>query len=130
MRLDNLLVAAVLRSPAHHVLSRSTLLLRYRERKSGREYTIPVQYAENDGQLVLYAMGAEGKQWWRNLRDGEVDVLLRGTWRRAHARVVRGDADLARRYRERFRWTTRQIKSDRNAVFVILTLSKAVNAAP
>jgi deazaflavin-dependent oxidoreductase (nitroreductase family) len=129
MRLDNLLISAVLRSPAHHVLSRSTILLRYRGRKSGREYTIPVQYAEDDGQLVLYAMGAESKQWWRNLRDAEVDVLLRGEWRRAQARIVRGDADLARRYRERFRWTARQIKSDRNPVFVILTLPKAVNAA-
>lgn len=129
MRLDNLLISAVLRSPAHHVLSRFTILLRYRGRKSGREYTIPVQYAEHDAQLILYAMGAEDKQWWRNLRDAEVDVLLRGRWRRAHARIVRGDADLARRYRERFRWTARQIESDRNAVFVILRLPNAVNAA-
>ena len=124
MRLDNLLISAVLRSPAHRVLSRSTILLRYRGRKSGREYIIPVQYAQLDEQLVLYAIGAEGKQWWRNLRDADVDVLLRGTWRHAHARVVRGDAHLARRYRERFRWTTRQITNDRSPVFVILTLSK------
>src|SRR3954453_13506376 len=53
MRMDNLLIAAVLRSPAHQVLSRSTILLRYQGRKSGREYTIPVQYAVMDGQLLL-----------------------------------------------------------------------------
>lgn len=129
MRLDNLLIGAILRSPAHNVLGRSTILLRYQGRKSGREYTIPVQYAALDGQLPLYAMNAENKQWWRNLRDADVDVLLRGTWRGAHARIVRGDADLARRYRERFRWTSRQINSDPNAVFVMLTLSETVHAA-
>jgi deazaflavin-dependent oxidoreductase (nitroreductase family) len=124
VRLDNRVVSAVLRSRAHRVLSRSALLLRYRGRRSGRVYTVPVQYVERDGELLLFAMGAERKQWWRNLHGAEVEVLLRGTWRHASARVVRGDAELARRYRERFRWAARQLERDPIPVFVVLALSE------
>ena len=63
-----------------------------------------------------------------HLRDGEVDVLLRGAWRHASARVVRGDTKLARRYRERFQWAARRIERERSPVFVVLTPSDGSNS--
>ena len=124
MRPDNLIVAAILRSPLHRLLSGTAVLLRYRGRKTGQPYTIPVQYARTDGELILFVMGAARKQWWRNLRARpEIDVLLRGVWRRASARVVTGDETLARRYAERFRWARRQIEREEPPVFVVLTFA-------
>jgi len=122
VRLDNRVVSFVLRSRAHPLLSRYALLLRYRGRRTGHVYAIPVQYVERDSELVLFAMNAASKQWWRNLHGAEVDVLLRGAWRHASSQVVRGDTELARSYRERFRSAARQIKREPNPVFVVLTL--------
>ena len=48
----NPLVRAVLRSPAHRLLSGSVLLLTYTGRRSATRYTIPVQY-HRDGVTVL-----------------------------------------------------------------------------
>ena len=124
VRPDNLIVAAVLPSPMHRLLSGTAVLLRYRGRKSGQLYTIPVQYARTDGELLLFVMGTARKQWWRKLRARpEVDVLLRGVWRRATARIVRGDETLARRYAERFRSARWQIEREEPPVFVVLTFA-------
>ncbi len=125
MRPDNFIISALVRSPLHRLLSGTVVLLRYRGRKSGQLYTIPVQYARADGDLVLFAMGAARKQWWRNLRSRpEVDVLLRGVWRRATARVVPGDEVLARRYAERSRSARRQIAREEPPVFVVLSMAE------
>ncbi len=124
MRPDNLLVSTIVRSPLHRLLSGTVVLLRYHGRKTGQPYTIPVQYARTDSELVLFAMGAAKKQWWRNLRvRPEVEVLLRGVWRPATARVVIADEALARRYAERFRSARRQIEREEPPVFVMLSLA-------
>jgi len=41
-------VLAVLRSPAHRLLSGMAIELRYTGRRSGREFTLPVQYAPDE----------------------------------------------------------------------------------
>jgi hypothetical protein len=53
-RVVNPLVRALLRSPAHRVMSRGVLLLTYTGRRSGRRYTLPVQYARADHGLILW----------------------------------------------------------------------------
>ena len=40
---------AILRSPAHGVLSRSLAVLEYEGRRSGRTFAIPLRYAETAG---------------------------------------------------------------------------------
>ncbi len=126
MRPDNLIISAIVRSPLHRLMSGTVILLRFRGRKSGQTYTIPVQYARSDGELILFAMGAARKQWWRNLRaHPEVNVLLQGVWRRATARLVTGDEALARRYARRFRSARRQIARDDSPVFVVLSLAES-----
>ena len=81
VRADHRVVGAILRSPAHRLLSGRVVLLRYRGRRSGCLYTLPVQYAEHDGELIVLAADAAAKQWWRNFRRRPgADVLLRGRW--------------------------------------------------
>jgi hypothetical protein len=42
-------VLAVLRSPAHRLLSGMAIELRYTGRRSGREFTLPAQHAPDEG---------------------------------------------------------------------------------
>jgi deazaflavin-dependent oxidoreductase (nitroreductase family) len=85
----NGVVLAVLRSPAHGLLSGTAVELRYTGRRSGREYVLPVQYARDGERLIVVPQGAESKTWWRNFRTPQpVSVQLRGRLRPGVARVV------------------------------------------
>jgi len=78
-RVGNPLVAAVLRSPVHGLLSDSLLLLTVRGRRTGRDHTFPVQYARDGQTLYVVPGGREDKRWWRNLlAPATVQVRLRG----------------------------------------------------
>ncbi len=78
-KLVNPLMSLILRSPLHGMLSAALLLFTYRGQKSGKTYTLPVQYAQN-GQAIFIVPGMpEKKTWWRNLRaEQPVRVTLRG----------------------------------------------------
>lgn len=79
MRLHELYnpIVAILRSPLHAVMRKSLLLLGFRGRKSGREYTTPISYVP-DGEDLL-AVASRDHAWWKNLRGGaSVGVRLRG----------------------------------------------------
>lgn len=100
MRL-NPVVAAVLRSRLHRLLSRGLALVTVTGRRSGRRYTIPVGYLETSDAIVVLVGDAPTKTWWRNYLDGgPIDILLRGSWRRGTAIVVAPDADAFRRTAE------------------------------
>jgi hypothetical protein len=90
-RTANPLIRMLLRSPLHAPLSRRLALITVTGRRSGREYTFPVDY-EQAGELVTIKVGwPERKRWWRNLRDGaSVRLRLRGTERTGRA-VAQGD---------------------------------------
>src|SRR5215204_614594 len=89
----NAVVLAVLRSPAHRLLSGVTVELRYTGRRTGRQYVLPVQYARDGSRLVVVPQDANSKTWWRNFRTPQsVTVRLAGRLREGTARVVdRGD---------------------------------------
>jgi deazaflavin-dependent oxidoreductase (nitroreductase family) len=81
----------VLKSPLHRLLSGGLLLITYRGRRTGRERTIPVMYAEEGDRLIVLVGDATAKQWWRNLRGGApVELRLRGRLRCGRATVVAG----------------------------------------
>lgn len=81
MGLANSVVAAVLRSPAHRLLSGSTDLLAYEGRRSGRRIVLPTQYARSGDDLVVLVGRPETKRWWRNFTEPrDVDVLVAGEW--------------------------------------------------
>jgi len=65
----------VLRSPLHGMLSNGMLLITVTGRKTGKQYTTPVEYFREGGDL--WVMTSRNRTWWRNLRDGvEVSLLL------------------------------------------------------
>src|SRR5680860_1107680 len=53
VKVDNVLVSGVLRSPAHRLLSGPVGLIRYTGRRSGRTITTPTQYARSGDDLSL-----------------------------------------------------------------------------
>jgi hypothetical protein len=65
---SNAVVARILRSRFHRLLSRGVLLLTVTGRRSGRRYTIPVGYHETDGAMVVFVGEPASKTWWRNYR--------------------------------------------------------------
>lgn len=94
MTLANTVVAKILHSPAHRILSGSTVLIRYRGRRTDTEYTTPVQYADAHFGLVVLVGEPETKTWWRNFTEiGQLRVLLAGTWVPMTAHALRGADD-------------------------------------
>jgi hypothetical protein len=73
----NSLVTTILRSPWHGMRSHRLLLLTFTGRKSGKEFTTPIRYAQ-DGETLQVKVVSE-YSWWKNLRgNAAVRVLLRG----------------------------------------------------
>jgi len=72
----NRVVAALLRSPLHRLLSGSLMLLTVRGRRSGQPHTFPVQYAREGNVVFVYPAEHRRKTWWRNLLE-PAPVLLR-----------------------------------------------------
>jgi deazaflavin-dependent oxidoreductase (nitroreductase family) len=94
MGIANGIVAGLLRSPLHRVLSGSTDLIRYTGRRSGRQFVTPTQYAQRGDDLIILVGRPESKAWWRNFRtDGDIDVLVRGRWVPMTAKAVIGSED-------------------------------------
>ena len=89
--MGNRLVALVLRSPLHRLLSGSLLLLSVTGRRSGQRHTFPVSYLREDDRVVVLVGNAESKRWWRNLVEpAAVGVLLRGRRRHGTGRLATG----------------------------------------
>ncbi len=94
MAFSNSFVEKILTSPAHRILSGSTILIRYQGRRTGTEYTTPVQFAEPHVGLVVLVGKPETKTWWRNFTDmGQIKVLRAGTWIPMTAHALRGVDD-------------------------------------
>jgi hypothetical protein len=96
VNLANSAVAAVLRSPLHRLLSRSTALIRFTGRRSGREFVTPVQYVRDGEQIVILVGRPATKSWWRNFfAERDIDVLLERHWvhMSGHAIVGADDPD-------------------------------------
>jgi len=78
-RTINPLVRALLRSPAHGLVSGRLMLLTVTGLRSHRAFTFPVGYRQEGDHLQVNLDWPERKRWWRNLRGGApVTVLLRG----------------------------------------------------
>jgi len=94
MSFANACVATLLRSPFHRLLSGSTDLIRYRGRRTGREITMPMQYAECGSDIVILVGQPDTKTWWQNFRtERDLDLLIRGRWSPMTAIAVVGADD-------------------------------------
>lgn len=98
----NPLIAAVLRSPLHGLLSPGLMLITVTGHRSGRRYSFPVGY-QRDGRVVTIMVSeARHKSWWRNYHEpGPVELRLRGRQLRGTAEVVEPGSDEFRKQSER-----------------------------
>ena len=75
-------------------LGRSLMLLTVRGRRSGREFTLPVQYARQDSTVWVLPGHPETKTWWRNLRpSAPVRLHVEGVDLAGTGQAISGDAD-------------------------------------
>lgn len=75
----NPLVAWILRSRFHWLLSSRLLVLNYEGRVSGTRVSTPVLY-ERDGRAIVVTTGRREATWWKNFRREHPAVLrLEGT---------------------------------------------------
>ena len=70
----NKIIVPILKSPLHGLLSRGTMLLTFSGRKSGKVYTIPINYVCS-GEHFL-STSQRDRTWWRNVGMGEVVSLV------------------------------------------------------
>ncbi len=90
----NPIIRWLLRSPLHFTLSKNTMVMTYTGGKSGKMYTIPMNYLDIEG--TLYTISSRERTWWRNLRGGtEVTLCLKGEDKKAWAEAIEGQAEVA-----------------------------------
>jgi deazaflavin-dependent oxidoreductase (nitroreductase family) len=106
-KVANPFVRFILRSPFHKVMSAAVLLITYRGRKSGKTYTLPVNYVQVGETVYIVPGMPEQKTWWRNLCGGAaVTLTMKGKPVNGSALVLQGDGEAAaealRYYLKRF----------------------------
>ena len=76
-KLANPTMKVVLRSPLHGLVSNGVMLITVSGRRSGRQYTTPVNYVREGNTLTVFSR--RNRSWWRNLRGGApVTTRVRG----------------------------------------------------
>jgi len=125
--IQNPVVVALLRSPLHRVMSRSVDVIRYRGRRSGREFMTPTQYVRDGDDVVILVGRPDSKTWWRNFRGGhDLDVLLDRRWVPMRGQVIVGAespetiAPLLDAYLERFPSARRSLTGGARSAVVVL----------
>ena len=71
-------MAVMLKTPGvERIVGKSTALISFKGRKSGRLITCPLSYLRDDDRIIV--AGHRTRQWWRNLEaNPEVRVRLAG----------------------------------------------------
>lgn len=86
-KLYNPIVILLLHSPLHSLMDKSTILITYTGRKSGKKYTVPVSYVR-DGDMLMMISQRE-HSWWKNLRGGaQVTLYKQGHSLKASGEVL------------------------------------------
>ncbi len=69
------------------------MLITVTGRKSGKSYTLPVSYAQENGRLICSTDRVD-RNWWKNLRGGaDVTLRLRGKNVTGRATVIEDDLE-------------------------------------
>ena len=89
----NKMMAFLLRSPLHGMMSKTIMLLTFTGRKSGKSYTTPVTYVRQ-GNVVYCSTGRDSRSWWKNLRgETAVSVRIRGKDLTGRSEVIVNDPE-------------------------------------
>jgi hypothetical protein len=122
----NSIVVSLLTSPFHRLLDRGLTALRITGRRTGKQYVLPVQYAREGDEIVVYPGWFERKTWWRNLpTPAPIGILLDGLWTTATAVALDSRSP---RYQDavaiyRRRWA--RLHLDPAAPLVVISASRA-----
>ncbi len=85
-KLYNPIVIWLLYSPLHSLMDKSTILITFTGRKSGKNYTIPVSYMREGDTLLMISQREH--TWWKNLRGGaQVTLYMQGHTSKARGEV-------------------------------------------
>ena len=92
-KLYNPIVILLLHSPLHSLMDKSTILITFTGRKSGKKYTIPVSFVRDGDNLMMISQREHS--WWKNLRGGaQVTLYMQGHILKARGEVFT-DAETA-----------------------------------
>ena len=90
----NRIIVPLLKSPLHGIMSKNAMLITFCGRKSGKTYTIPVNYVAFERYVL--STSRKDRTWWCNLRDGQ-QVTLRVAGKKIQAKsLVLEDVDAVR----------------------------------
>ncbi|MFN8497570.1 MAG: nitroreductase/quinone reductase family protein [Anaerolineae bacterium] len=93
VRFGNNMMTWVLRSPLHGLAGRS-LLITVTGRKSGAQYTLPVNYTRSGDVITI--LSRRERTWWRNLCGGApVTLRLDGQDVKGHGTAIEDEAEVA-----------------------------------
>ena len=96
-RLVNPVLRTLLRSRLGRRLGGHLALLRYRGRRTGRMYELPVQYVRQNRRVWIVAGSADRKTWWRNMRKGaDISLVLAGQEMHGTATALQGIQNVPR----------------------------------
>lgn len=96
----NPMMRILLSSPFHFVMSGGVMLIKYRGRRTGKQYSVPVRYVEEDEVVRCFTSRENG--WWHNLKDdATVTLRIRGE-NRVYRTTVIGDESTVRLALERY----------------------------
>jgi hypothetical protein len=90
----NPMVRWILSGPLHGWMSRTTLLIAYQGRKSGKRFILPAQYLQAGDEVWIVVGFPEKKQWWKNFSaELPVKLCLRGEWVLGQGVALNGEKD-------------------------------------
>lgn len=91
----NRLMGLMLKTPGlQRLVGKSTALLTFTGRKTGRSITTPISYVREGDRIIL--SGHRTRNWWRNVaQNPEVMIRVAGEDRRGHASILEGDEALS-----------------------------------
>lgn len=89
----NRLVGLMLHTPlVQRLVGKTFALMTVTGAKTGRRYTVPVQYLTRNGEFLVGSLRT--RQWWRNVRTHpEVEMRIAGAWVDGRARVASDDEE-------------------------------------
>lgn len=124
-------VSALLRSPAHRLLDRQLVVLTYVGRRSERRISVPVAFARDGDELIVFVGNHDEKRWWRNFEhESPLRLRLGGRDYDARARAVRTDRAARDAYEHRFPRSREHVGREHVPLFVRITDVRAVAAIP
>jgi deazaflavin-dependent oxidoreductase (nitroreductase family) len=98
----NSVMAWVLKSPLHSLISKNMLLITVTGRKSGKSITTPTAYLREGN--TLWIISQRSSKWWRNLRGGaNAMVVLGGKRIQGHGSMIEDEQAVAQRLFDNFK---------------------------